>query len=183
MRILKLLLHIRLFELLVIKNLAVQKGTSNVRTVQGPEVNILHSDIYNPEKWVDPFKSIPDLYVRLKIMMETINGFCKLMATLPAKPAVKVIDSGPIVHSPVSPRQWFELPMQSVEYFHTDTVNEVIVIQRGSGSEKAPHVRRGHTRRMVKKDGRIVEIWIEETVIRADKLTTEQLQGGALKIQ
>ncbi len=166
-----------------LSNLAVQKGTSNVRIVQGPEANILHSDIYNPEKWVDPFKTIPELYVRLRIMMETINGFCKLMATLPAKPTAKVIESSQNAHSPAIPRQWFELPMQLVDYFHTDTVNEIIVIHRGSGSEKSPHVRRGHTRRMVKKDGRIIEIWIEETVIRADKLITEQLQGGALKIQ
>ena len=84
---------------------------------------------------MDPFKTIPELYVRLRIMMETINGFCKLMATLPAKPTAKVIESSQNAHSPAIPRQWFELPMQLVDYFHTDTVNEIIVIHRGSGSE------------------------------------------------
>ncbi|MEN9582371.1 MAG: hypothetical protein RL641_325, partial [Candidatus Parcubacteria bacterium] len=31
--------------------------------------------------------------------------------------------------------------------------------------------------------GTVKEVWIDQITVRSDKLTTEQLQGGALKVQ
>lgn len=166
-----------------LSDLAVLRGTSEIRSVQGSECKVIHNSIYNPEAWTDGPQKISGLYARLKVMLETINGFCKLMATLTPKPVVKIVESSISQQKPVPPRQWFELPLQTVEYFHTATENETITIKRGSGSEKSPHIRRRHTRRIVRKDGSIEEIWVEQTTIRADKLVTEQLQGGATKVK
>lgn len=166
-----------------IANLAVLKGTSSVRIVQGVEKTILHSDIYDENLFHGADQTLINLNLRLRIMLETINGFCKVMATLPPKPEVTIVGNhtnssqSPVIH------QWFELPMQVVEYFHTSKEDESIIVRRGSGSEKSPHIRRAHTRRIVKNDGTVDEIWIEQITVRVDKLVTEQLQGGAIKVQ
>ncbi len=164
-------------------NLAVLKGTSQIRTVQGIDKSVLHSDIYDESAFHNAGQTLIDLNLRLRVMLETINGFCKLMATLPPKPEVHSIESSSVKNQPMSSREWFELPLQTVEYFHTSREEEVIVIKRGSGGEKSPHIRRAHTRRIVRSNGTIEEIWIEQATIRADKLVTEQLQSGAIKIQ
>jgi hypothetical protein len=165
-----------------ISNLAVLDGTSLVRSVQGVDAEVRHSDLYDSNAWTEAGQTIPDLYAKLRVMIEMVNGFCKLMATLPPKPTVKILDQGSLNQTSNPPRQWFELPLQTVEYFHTTTENEIVVIKAGSGSEKSPHVRKGHNRRLVKKDGTIQDVWIESFTVRADKLSTEQLQGGATKI-
>ncbi|MBP7831711.1 MAG: hypothetical protein KA028_01705, partial [Candidatus Pacebacteria bacterium] len=164
-------------------NLAVKKGTSFIRSVQGLDATVVHSDIYDESTFEGADQVLINLNVRLRIMLETINGFCKMMATLPPKPEVESIQSSSLRNQPPSPKEWYELPVQTVDYFHTSLEGAVIVIKRGSGGEKSPHIRRAHTRRIVKSDGKIEEIWIGQTTIRADKLQTEQLQGGATKIQ
>lgn len=161
----------------------VKKGTSLIRIVQGTEPTVRYADIYNENHWTMAGQKISDLYGRLRVTIEAINGFCKLMATLPPKSSVEVMEHIQTKQLPILPRQWFELPMQTVDYFHTEKENDVIVIKRGTGSEKSPHVRRKHIRRIVRKDGSVDEIWIDQITIRADKLATEQLQGGAIKIQ
>ncbi len=160
----------------------IQKQTGLLKDIHSL-AEVKHIDIYDenlPKK--DDENSTP-LYLQMRVLLETVNGFCKLMATLPPKLSVTVIDSNTQIQNFNPPRQWFELPLQVVEYFHTEIENELLVIKRGNGSEKSPHIRRGHTRRCVRKDGTINEVWIEETTIRADKLVTQSLQGGALKVQ
>jgi|GEM_PF-3646630 len=162
-------------------SLAVLKGTSEVRSVQGMNADVVHTSIYNDAVGVG--QALENLNLRLRIMLETINGFCKVMATLPPKPEVVIEDSALPGSGVKTIRQWFELPLQVVEYFHTSKEKGVVVVKRGSGTEKSPHIRRAHTRRIVKSDGSIHEVWIEQTTIRPDKLVTDQLQGGAIKVQ
>ncbi len=164
-----------------IGDLVIQDGTSLVRDIRGTNNHQELFDLYDPKGKVKDEEV--EMYLKMKAMVEMVNGFCKLMSQVP--PASAVDSTQSVVSKPVPqpPRQWFELPLQTVDYFYTESSDNKIIIKKGNGSEKSPHIRRGHTRRIIQKDGTTKEVWVAEMTIRKDKLTTEQLQGGALKIQ
>lgn len=119
----------------------------------------------------------------LKIVVETINGFCKLVSELEPKEQVMYVETSTPHGSLSKPRQWFELNLQAVDLFHTKEFQEKVTIHHGHGTEKSAHVRRGHWRTITHKDKTTERIWIKQTVIREDKLMNEQLQGGAMRLE
>ena len=135
---------------------------------------LVSEKIYNPENPL-PYRNMA--------VLEMINGFCKIMATLPPAPSVKIQEIDQSRDRIPPPRQWFELPQQTIDYLETEKVTTTITIKRTSGTEKSPHVRRGHTRRVVGSDGKVTEIWIEQVVVREDKLSEQQLLGGAISLK
>jgi hypothetical protein len=165
---------------------AVKKDTSDMLRVYGDTTKKSY-EFQNLYQSGENLKDKVDIFAQKQLVriMEMINGFCKLMGELPKKQTVE--GEEPVITSEQArpePRQWFELPLRTVEFFHTEnTDNNIIVIRHGSSSEKSPHIRRGHTRRLIQKDGTVKEVWIDQITVRSDKLTTEQLQGGALKVQ
>lgn len=165
-------------------HVAIRTGTSSVLAVDLNESGIEEEyiDLYNQDFWKKQYRR-PDWYNLIKLQIETVNGFCKLMSQLPPASSVESIGHLVLNKKAQVPRLWFELPLQTVDYFHTESSDNKVVIKRGTGSEKSPHIRRGHTRRIVQKDGTVRELWIDQITVRQDKLTTEQLQGGALKVQ
>ena len=72
------------------------------------------------------------------------------------------------------------VPVKKSEVFESDECIDdelkKFKISYGSG-EVSPHVRKGHWRHLIQKDGTVKKIWIEQTMIRADKLK----KGGKLK--
>ncbi len=139
-------------------------------------------DFYHPDNISSDPKDIV-IHRQMVSVVELINGFCKLTAALPPKASVHLEDA-PDHYPPrkPGPRQWFELPTQIVQQYHTDELNKAVVLCRGAGVEKEPHYRRGHKRRLLQRDGTIVVIWVTESLVREDKIITNPLQGGALKI-
>ncbi len=168
----------------LIGDFCIKKDTSDILRVYGDTTNKSYKlqNLYQSESLL---KDEIDIFAQKQLVriVEMINGFCKLMAELPGKQNVTNVESLCTRKQMPEPREWFELPLQTVDYFHTDSSDNKIVIKRGSGSEKSPHIRRGHTRRIIQKDGTVKERWIDQITVRQDKLTTEQLQGGALKVQ
>jgi len=150
--------------------------------IDGKQVKRQYFDIYNPINYVKDEDS--SHYRKIIGMVEMLNGFCKLTAEM--RPIATVVSTGQqqLSNSVQHNRQWYELPLQTVDYFAIQNEGTaVVLIRNANGSEKSPHVRRGHYRRYVNKDGTQYKVWIDETIIREDKLNSEQLQGGALKIQ
>ncbi len=132
---------------------------------------------------VRPYDQYSRISYKQRAVLEMLNGFCKLMATLPPGPSVKIEDTNTTREKPHPPRQWFELPQQTIEYLRTEKLDDIITIKRGIGSEKSPHIRRAHTRRIVGNDGKVTEVWIDQITVREDKLLTQQLQGGAISLK
>lgn len=168
----------------LIGDFAIKKDTSDMMQVYGDTATKSYK-LQNLYQSGESLKDEVDIFAQKQLIriVEMINGFCKLMTELPARQSVVSVESLDTRRKMPEPRQWFELPLQAVEYFHTDTLDNTIVIKQGSGSEKSPHIRRGHTRRIIQNDGTVKSVWIDQITVRQDKLTTEQLQGGALKIQ
>lgn len=164
-----------------IGDLVIEEGTTMVRDIRGSNNKQELFDLYDPKGKVKDGEV--ELYLKMKAIVEMVNGFCKLMSQLPPAPAVHSAQTVVSKSPQQPPRQWFELPLQTVDYFYTESSDNKVIIKKGNGSEKSPHIRRGHTRRLVQKDGTTKEVWVGEMTIRKDKLVTEQLQGGALKVQ
>lgn len=135
-------------------------------------------DIYNP---LDATLGIP-VFQRIK-MFELINGFCKLMATLPAQHRREAIVIDHIVtdEKPKQTHVWTDLPLQHVDLFVTEKEKETVIIRRGVATEKGYHRRRGHHRRYINPDGTLREVWIADMEIRVDK-KEEEIQGGATQV-
>jgi hypothetical protein len=162
----------------------VKKGTSLLKQVIGTNGEVIYHDLYDEEFWLSHIKenSMGDKssqYEQVKMIIGVVNGFSGLVASLPPKPSYQVIEAThatPIEHSP---RQWYELPQQVIEYFKNEQQGDKMVIIRSCGGEKSPHIRRGHYRTLSGNQ----KVWVSETTVRKDKLETEQLQGGAMKIK
>lgn len=161
--------------------ISIKKGTSMIKAVTGNGI-ISYHDLYG-----DP--SLPgdsDLEKERRLLQrknfltiaETLNGFCRVNAELPARPAVKILEGDHSHPTQQQSRQWFELPQQVVESFTAKKEDRTVII-RTCGGEMPAHLRRGHYREY--KNG--LRIWINSLTVRKDKLEKEQLQGGALKIK
>jgi len=168
----------------LIGDFCIKKDTTDIVRVYG-DTTAKTVKLQNLYQSGETLKEEVDIFAQKQLVriVEMLNGYCKLMSELPPKQGVVSIDPVDIRKHPTEPRQWFELPLQTVEYFHTDKADKIIIIKQGSGSEKSPHIRRGHVRRIIQNDGTIKEVWIDQMTVREDKLATEQLQGGALKVQ
>jgi hypothetical protein len=170
-------------EEIMVADFCVEKNGSRIMELGGMECQPVFNDLYDNE--VQKFETEDEvaLYQKIKGIIEMVNGFCRLTAELPPRPATVVVDSEETHPQHISPRQWIELPMQTIEYFHTETETGTVVIRHGSGSEKSPHYRRGHYRRIQQKNGPEKLVWVESVIVREDRLSVEQLQGGAMKIK
>ena len=118
-----------------------------------------------------------------KFFFEFINGFCFALSQIkPRNP--EVIDS---VNNSESNNfslafSWNEIPITQVLYLQ-ESEDIDIKISYGSG-EKSPHIRRGHWRHLVKKDGTIIKIWIDQITVRVDKLEKgEYLKGSVASVR
>jgi hypothetical protein len=171
--------------------LSIKKGTSLLKVVlpgsNSPEyIDVNDSDMFddNDVLNMDPkYMEYLEIMRKNKVLVELINGFCKLMSELPKSASIVSIDSLETPPLPKIPTAWFELKAQTIDYLETSRENSVVTIRRSIGSEKSPHVRRAHCRRYVQPNGTIKEVWIEEVIVREDKLVNEQLQGGAIVVK
>lgn len=148
--------------------------------VQGKDLGDM--DFYTTPQHVS--ETIP-YHERIKLL-ELINGFCKLMATLPPQihNEVEIIETKNFKPQPEEHRIWTDLPLQYVQLFTTELSNKIITIRRSAGTEKDFHWRRGHMRRYLQPDGSIKEVWVARMKIRPDKEEEQGLpKGGATKIK
>lgn len=116
-----------------------------------------------------------------------INGFAKLVSELKAKPVsrelFKEIDASQH-YDEVEPFDWIKIPINQT-YKISKNEDGILLLPRENlgisigGTEKSPHVRRGHWRTITSKDGEVKRVWINQASIREDKLETEHLVGGA----
>ena len=174
---------------LLLADFAIEKNGSGIVDIRGLECEKVVIDLYNYS--IDQISS-GDIDVELEIaafgkmraIVEMINGFCKLFSNIPPRNATTSIDRGK-THQPNNPPlQWMELPLQTVNYLHTDMENDMVVIRHGSGSEKSPHYRRGHYRRYFDENGKeLHRVWIGEILVREDVLEKQLLRGGAIKVE
>ncbi len=161
--------------------MSLKKGSTECRGQIGGDISELLDGTLSPRD-VD-FYNVPDGieglvpdYQRIRLY-ELLNGFCKLMATLPlqTKNEVEVIETIPAPQRPTERHIWTELPLSYAHMYVTAMREKIIVIRRGMGGEIGFHYRSGHTRRYLQKDGTIKEIWFPMTKVRPDK---EEEQGG-----
>lgn len=123
--------------------------------------------------------------VRLqKLFFELINGFCYMLSQIQPR-NLKPIDDGKTEESEdfSLPLPWNEIPITRVEYLLEDESRGELKISYGSG-EKSAHMRRGHWRHYVRKDGTTEKIWIESVMVREDKLKNgDELKGNVTIIR
>lgn len=69
--------------------------------------------------------------------------------------------------------KWWEIEITKIE--HVDfQLDEQKTINKHCGFEMTPHIRIGHWRTLIKKDGTITKTWIESTIVRQDKLNEDE---------
>lgn len=112
-----------------------------------------------------------------RFFFEFINGFCYAISEIkPRNPESNEYreESESNDFSLVLP--WNEIPITRVDYLSGNEEGGKLKISYGSG-EKGAHLRRGHWRHYVQEDGSVHKIWIDQIMVRADKLDS----GGELK--
>ena len=120
-----------------------------------------------------------------KFFFELLNGFCYAVSEIKPKNPL-VLPPGKNLNGQKLPQNyvWNEIPITQVDYLEeNDIPTDPLRVSYGSG-EKSPHVRRGHWRNIIKKDGTSERIWIDQTTVRADKLEKgEELKGNVTVIK
>jgi len=117
-----------------------------------------------------------------KIFFELLNGFCFMMSEI--KPKTPLLIPGKDTESTLLSREfvWNEIPITKVDYINDSDFQNELKIGYGSG-EKSPHVRRGHWRNILKKDGSTEKVWIDQVMVRQDKLEKEELKGNVTVVK
>lgn len=118
-----------------------------------------------------------------RFFLELLNGFCYMMSEIKRRKTDP--EHGKDVHTQQLTREfgWNEIPITKVDYLEEDLrVLGPIKVSYGSG-EKSPHIRVGHWRNIIKKDGSSDRIWIEQVMVRKDKLGSEELKGSATVVR
>ncbi len=119
-------------------------------------------------------------------IIQLINGFIRLVSNLKKKTDYKKIFSEIDASEDFNEKDsfnWIKIPVTQTYRISEDETG-VTLLQREDlgisrvGTEKSPHVRRGHWRTITLKDGESKKIWINQCTIREDKLETEHLVGG-----
>jgi hypothetical protein len=114
-----------------------------------------------------------------QFFFELLNGFCYMLSEIkPRKP--KVVENSKETQNDQFSQKlvWNEIPITKVDYLEQDENDtDEITVAYGSG-EKSPHLRRGHWRHILKKDGSTEKIWIKQIMVREDKLDEEDLKGN-----
>jgi hypothetical protein len=136
------------------------------------EVYESSSDIYS--EWGELYDdSSANVYAFTKHILEIVNGFCKLMSELPPSHSVHSNNTGEgFINNPSFDLLWNEVPVTDVKFLSIERDDSNSIVIRSSdhkSSEKSFHERRGHWRRILKKDGTMNIIWINKAEIRADK--------------
>ena len=118
-----------------------------------------------------------------KFFFEFINGFCYALSEIKPKTAEPIQNGKEGKSNDFSMRlSWNEVPITRIEYLSEDEEHEgTLKVSYGSG-EKSAHVRRGHWRHLIKKDGTHEKIWIEQTIVRVDKLENGEDLKGAVTV-
>jgi hypothetical protein len=114
-----------------------------------------------------------------RFFLEILNGFCYMLSEIKPK-SLKVLEEGKQFESSniTFNLNWNEIPITKVDYIEgNDQVGGELKVSYGSG-EKSPHVRRGHWRNMIRKDGTSYKKWIDQVMVREDKLTSDDLKGN-----
>ncbi|MBP6884453.1 MAG: hypothetical protein KBC17_01350 [Candidatus Pacebacteria bacterium] len=119
-----------------------------------------------------------------RFFFEFINGFCYALSEIKPRVTEPIENGKEGEGNDFSLRiPWNEIPMTRIEYLSEEGKGEKLKISYGSG-EKSPHIRRGHWRHLIKKDGTTQKIWIEQVTVRADKLEKgEELKGSVTTIR
>ncbi len=133
-----------------------------------------------------------------EILPEFLNGFCKLLSEAGqdapiGSAVVTTTDIGvpeesekeqKIIHQSEELMNWCDVPLGNVMDLRIEkdggsSVKSYISLP----SQKSPHVRRGHFRRYPQPDGSIKSVWINQVVVRKDKLESEQIKSGVMNVQ
>ena len=115
----------------------------------------------------------------------TVNGFCKILSELkPQSYTLEVIDNKELSTPKITEEyDWNTVPVTQIRNLGHTGYEMHISLSIKRGNEKSPHWRRGHWRKVVHNDGTSERIWIEQTLIREDKLNEEGLKGSATLIK
>jgi hypothetical protein len=115
----------------------------------------------------------------------TVNGFCKLVSELVSQKYTLELANNKGQATPKMPEEydWNAIPITQIKNLGSSGYEMHISFSIKRGTEKCPHWRKGHWRRIVHSDGVSERIWIEQTLVREDKLKTEDLKGSATLIK
>jgi hypothetical protein len=161
-------------------SLATEDGDfiANIHRVQNGEETESH---VHSLRWGDDLnKEEQSMLETFTFLRNIINGFCKLVSDL--SPKEFTVDEDVKDHVPMS-RDTQEYAWNSVPITEIRNIKklggEIQISNVYGGGEKSPHWRRGHWRRITHNDGSVTRTWIDEIIVREDKLETENLVGSA----
>ena len=115
----------------------------------------------------------------------TVNGFCKILSELKPQNYTLEVNNNKDLSTPKMPEEydWNTVPITQIRNLGDSGYEMHISLSIKRGNEKSPHWRRGHWRKIVHNNGISERIWIEQTLIREDKLNEEGLKGSATLIK
>lgn len=105
---------------------------------------------------------------------EFLNGFCKILLDLEPQNN-KNCNRDECKNKEKSQKkspdlEWNEVPLGSIVDISIDQNGKAKLVDKIiTGSEKSYHVRAGHYRRYIQKDGSVKMVWVKSSEIRADK--------------
>lgn len=115
-----------------------------------------------------------------KFFFELLNGFCYTISEIKPRKQLLFENGKDLVGNEIQKfLSWNEIPITKIDYLHgNEHVSDPLKVSYGSG-EKSPHIRIGHWRNIIKKDGSSERIWIDQVTVRKDKLESgETLKGN-----
>ncbi len=150
---------------------------------------ILHTQSENGEEihphFIDlrPENTDEFIIVLYTFLRDKINGFCKLISELSPRKVIleESKETTETIAQKLEEYEWKAVPITEVRNIKK-LGGEIYISNLFTGSEKSPHWRRGHWRNIKKANGSFVRKWIDQMLIREDKLETGNLKGGATRI-
>lgn len=76
---------------------------------------------------------------------------------------------------------WNEVSNDFVQHLKVKNVNGEVKYIKSNGFEVSPHLRRGHFHTFHTKNGPVLK-WVNNLIVRKDKLNSEVIKGGVLKL-
>jgi hypothetical protein len=127
-----------------------------------------------------------DFLAMIQFIVDKVNGFCYTFSQLRSSEQPQTVIHKPAPHKTIDDHDfgWNAIPITQTQFIRLleDEKSERRVVI-SYGNEKSPHYRRGHWRITINKDGTTHQVWIKETLVRADKLEIESLKGSVTKVK
>ena len=76
---------------------------------------------------------------------------------------------------------WNEVLNDFVQHLKVKNINGEVKYIKSNGFEVSPHLRRGHFHTFHTKNGPVLK-WVNNLIVRKDKLNSEVIKGGVLKL-